>query len=115
MPAFLKSKEQTIAIRCPNHAGLKKILKPFNGLFSTSANRSNQPIPQNYVQIDSKILSEITLIVVEKKDIDTNNNLNQTLPSTIIDVANCNNVKIIREGALKLKELEDSYGEKFVK
>lgn len=116
LPEFLKSKNNTIAIRCPKHKGLQQILKNFNGLFSTSANKTGEPVPDTYNKINPEIIRNINYIILDKPDktIDSKNKLYQTLPSTIIDVTN-NYIKIVREGACSIQELEKSYGEKFVK
>jgi L-threonylcarbamoyladenylate synthase len=117
LPDFLKSKNNTIAIRCPKHSGLQNILKNFNGLFSTSANKTGEQAPTNINNINPEIIKNINYIILDKPDkiIDTKNKLYQTLPSTIIEIANNNNIKIIRQGACSIQELEKCYGEKFVK
>lgn len=115
LPNFLKSKQNGIAIRCPKHDGLQKILQFFNGLFSTSANKTGDPIPDKLSELNLNIIDNIKHIVLDKNNIDTNYKLYQTFPSTIIDVTNRNYVKIIREGAIPTKELEKVYGENFVK
>ncbi|MCG2756062.1 hypothetical protein L6269_01025, partial [Candidatus Dependentiae bacterium] len=54
-------------------------------------------------------------IVIDKNNIDTNYKLDQTLPSTILDITNRNYIKVVREGAISVKELKKIYGEDFVK
>ena len=110
IPQFLKSKEGTIAIRCPRHKYLQKLLESFNGLFSTSANKTNDPIPKDANSIDIDVLNKIKHLVV-----DTNHLLYKILPSSIIDVSNRNVVKVVREGAFPIKKLEEFYGAKFKK
>lgn len=119
LPNFLKSRENTIAIRCPKHKGLQKILQHFDGLFSTSANKTDQPAPINYKDLDEKVLKQVQFVLIEKKNIpntsvDTEKILYQTLPSTIIDVCNTN-IKTVRKGAYPVKDLEKTYGTKFKK
>ena len=123
LPDFLKSKENTIAIRCPQHEGLQKILQYFDGLFSTSANKANHPAPKNHENIDQEIIKQVKFILIEK-NVDTKNKLYQTLPSTIIDVSSIsiseadisdNSIKIVRKGAYSIEELEKTYGAKFKK
>ncbi len=124
LPKFLKSKQNTIAIRCPKHTGLQSVLKNFNGLFSTSANKAGEKpvikpneLKEEHTQSSRKastgtasveILNKIKYLVIDSKD-----KFDQTLPSTIIDITNNGLVKIIREGEISIKELEKSYGENF--
>ncbi len=123
LPYYLKSKENTIAIRCPEHKGLQKILQNFDGLFSTSANKANHPTPKNHQNLDPEIIKQVKFILIEK-NVDTENKLYQTLPSTIIDVSSIcisetdisdNGIKVVRKGAYSIKELEKTYGAKFKK
>ena len=134
LPAFMKSKENTIAIRCPQHKGLQEILQHFDGLFSTSANRTNQPAPINYKDLDPEIIKQVQFVLIKKEKVDTKNKLYQTLPSTIIDVSDTsvsdihvshecvsntivsdNNIKLVRKGAYPVEDLEKTYGTKFKK
>ncbi len=165
LPSFLQSKENTIAIRCPQHKGLQEILQHFDGLFSTSANRTNQPTPINYKDLDPEIIKQVQFVLIEsekhtqpsptcppkppgrrgkaydyakatthmmagtasvetfnvnvKEKVDTKNKLNQTLPSTIIDVSDTSisggNIKLVRKGAYPVEDLEKTYGTKFKK
>ncbi|MBU4269849.1 L-threonylcarbamoyladenylate synthase [Candidatus Dependentiae bacterium] len=114
-PDFLCSKEKTIALRCPKHDGLQKILIFFDGLFSTSANKSNEQVAANLEDINIDIINNTKYIVIDKNNIDTNYKLDQTLPSTILDITNRNYIKVVREGAISVKELKKIYGEDFVK
>ncbi|MFA5074608.1 MAG: L-threonylcarbamoyladenylate synthase [Candidatus Babeliales bacterium] len=110
LPKFLTSPQKTIAIRCPDHEELQKLLSNFNGLFSTSANISNQPVPSIIENIDPEILKKIDYLVVDRK-----HSFTQTLPSTIIDLSNDKEVKVIRKGAFPINKLEEYYGTKFKK
>ena len=94
LPDFMKSKEGTIAIRVPDHAGLQKLLADYDGLFSTSANRADRPIPQNVDELDEAIKNNVDLIISKGKS--------QDLPSTIIDCTG-DEIKVIREGASRFK------------
>ncbi|MCF7899664.1 Sua5/YciO/YrdC/YwlC family protein, partial [Candidatus Babeliales bacterium] len=110
LPKYLKSEQNTIAIRCPNNKNLQKLLSSFDGLFSTSANISNQPIPTIIENIDPEILKKIDYLVVDIKK-----SLPQTLPSTIIDLSNEKEIKVLRKGAFPIGKLEEYYGTKFKK
>ena len=76
-------------------------------------------------QIDPTILKNIEYLIVDKITLDSNMLIKQTLPSTIIDVSNIDisnknladsdqnfesQVKVVRAGALPIKELEKYYG-----
>ncbi len=104
LPGFIKSSTNTIALRCPKHPQLLKLLESFDGLFSTSANISGQQTPTSINQIDQQILDKIDFIVF--------GNEKETSPSTMIDVSKKGVVKIIREGEFKTKTLEKYYGNK---
>ena len=117
LPSYYYSKQGTIALRCPDHTGLQEILQSFDGLFSTSANRSSEPIPKTLYEINTTIFNSVALIV---------NHQQQYLPpSSIIDVSalqytaatqdTTQKIKVIRKGLYPLEELEELYGESFIK
>lgn len=118
LSSFLTSKDGTIALRCPKHDELKTLLESFEGLFSTSANKTDMPVPKTINNIDPEILQKVEFVVskINSQDlIDMKSSLNQTLPSTIIDVSSEDEVRVVREGAYPVKELEKFYGSKFKK
>lgn len=104
LPAFLQSNDCKIALRIPQHAGLLKLAAHFNGLFSTSANLTTQPIPTMVSQISPEIINKIDLIVA-----DHYNAVNEGQPSTILDCST-EQLKIIRVGAYDINRLEQIYG-----
>lgn len=110
LPSFLKSNQNTVALRCPKHENLLKILESFDGLFSTSANISGEKSPTNISQIDEKILYKIDYIVDNQKQY-----LENVLPSTIIDASKPDVIQIIRKGQYNIKIMEKNYGKKFKK
>ncbi|MBD3231192.1 hypothetical protein GF322_00865 [Candidatus Dependentiae bacterium] len=118
LPSFLVSNEQKIAIRNPNHTELQRLLNFFDGLFSSSANKSGKEIPKKISEIDNEILKDIEYIVTEHEN---DNNFDKTkytdkiLPSTIIDASIKNEINIIREGAYTIKKLKEIYGENIKK
>lgn len=117
LPDFLKSENNTVAIRCPNYPPLLDVLKNFNGLFSTSANVSNTPAPTTIKDINQEVISQVKYLV------DDNNNessqSHRTKPSTIIDVSNIhvseiektNQFRIVRQGEYTAQDLEKILGE----
>ncbi|MBD3273192.1 threonylcarbamoyl-AMP synthase [Candidatus Dependentiae bacterium] len=119
LPTFLISKEKTIAIRIPKHKGLQRVLENFEGLFSTSANKTNKPTPKHYNDLDPEVLKNVKFVVTKEENIDTKNKIYKILPSTIIDVSKIKStydkVKIVRKGEYPIEELEETYGSKFKK
>jgi L-threonylcarbamoyladenylate synthase len=115
LPCYLKGPNNTIALRCPNHKGLLSLLSHFNGLFSTSANTSGEKTPRSLKDIEPVLLQNVTYLVGDYKNIDTCIQLEQTFPSTLIDTANQDYIKVIRTGAYPIDLLEKQYGKKFEK
>lgn len=97
-PAFMVSREGSIAFRVPKHTELQALLSQVPILFSTSANISGEPVPVTYAQVDSSIREGVALAVVPE-----NQEITQaTVPSTIIDVSG-EVMKVIREGAIPVE------------
>ena len=117
LPSFLTSKNGTIALRCPNYKYLQKLLELFDGLFSTSANKSIDPAPKDINQINPEVMQKIEYLVIEEEKnnliINTRQSILQAFPSTIIDVSSGEDVKVVRKGAYPIDELEKYYGSKF--
>lgn len=110
LPHYLQSHGGTIAIRCPKHDGLQKLLENFDGLFSTSVNRSGMPAARTVEAIADDLLTEISCVVVDDKEVA------KVLPSTIIDVSSERDtglIKVIRDGEYPIAELERLYGAPF--
>jgi len=101
VPDFMKSKQGTIALRVPDHAGLQKLLPHFTGLFSTSANISGNPIPRTIEEVDERIIKQVACAVIDKKEKRV-----ALLPSTIIDCSG-DHITIVREGAYPTDELKN--------
>jgi tRNA threonylcarbamoyl adenosine modification protein (Sua5/YciO/YrdC/YwlC family) len=112
LPVFLKSREGTIALRCPKHDGLLKLLQSFDGLFSTSANKSTKPAAQNMQNIDPEIANSVKYLV-DDENTETTQSLHQ--PSTIIDATCPDKLRLSREGAFSLTKLEQIYGTKIIR
>jgi len=91
VPSFATSSSNAIAIRIPDHAGLQAIAKRMGGIFSTSANQANQPVPQTIHDLDPAIKDSVALLIDDQEQIKSN-------PSTILDCTG-NRIKIVREGA----------------
>ncbi len=115
LPFYLKSPSGTIALRCPQHKELQKLLEEFDALFSTSANKSAESVPTKYQEISPELIKKVNHIVIDNA---TNPGNNQ--PSTILDFSEAMNnhavpIRVVREGAYPLKELEKYYGSPFKK
>ena len=111
LPAFLSSGSGTIALRCPNHTGLQNLLVDFEGLFSTSANKSGKPAPNNPEEIEHDILEKIEYIIL-----DGEKQQPSLLPSTILDLTSPDGtVRVVREGSYPVSTLEKIYGTPFKK
>lgn len=102
LPKYLVSPTGTIAIRCPQHTGLLTLLASYDGLFSTSANRSGQEPPQHVEQIDPDVIELVDYIVTEP-----NPTQEAQLPSTIIDASDNHNIKVVRAGTFPASKLDE--------
>lgn len=108
LPEYVKSANNTIALRVPAHAGLLLLLDKIEGVFSTSANKAGQPVPTNIDGVDPGILAQINHIIVnEEQHI-------SSVASTILDCTG-SRIKVVREGAYPIVQLEKMYGHTFIK
>lgn len=141
LPDYIKSNEGTVAIRVPDHLGLLSLLQEFSGLFSTSANLHGKPVPESVSQVDSQILESVAYVVTDEVSEDPSNRSSRPfdtfsyakasentqgervssiegqsklLPSTILDCTG-DQIKVVREGAYPIEQLEAAYGAKFIK
>lgn len=109
LPDYLVSGATTIALRCPNHAGLLSVLPHFDGLFSTSANRSVDPFPKRFEDINPEVLAAVPLCIINERGVATN------VESTIVDVSQQKNGRtpftVLRQGAFSLETLKEIYEE----
>ena len=96
------SKDHTIAVRVPKHNGLLRLLREFDGLFSTSANRSGQPVPKTIDELSSDIVESVSCIVRDENE-------EKKLPSTIVDFSRENECMVVREGSITKNEIERYY------
>lgn len=85
----------TVAFRCPGDAWLREIIAQCGApIFSTSVNRSGQPVLDTTSSITSEFSSEVDLIIDDgdKKG---------ALPSTLVMIEN-GSVKVLRQGSVKV-------------
>lgn len=107
VPDFLVSPQKTIAIRCPDHDGLQAILPEFDGLFSTSANKTMETPPESYEAISRDILRKIDFVILDRHQSEE-----RTEPSTIVDLCQSEGgypFKVTRQGAIEEEELRMLY------
>ena len=102
LQSHLMSKDQTIAIRVPKHGGLLRLLREFNGLFSTSANRSGRPVPTGIDELSYEIIESVKCIVRDETE-------EKRLPSTMVDFSRENKWVVVREGSITKSEIERYY------
>jgi tRNA threonylcarbamoyl adenosine modification protein (Sua5/YciO/YrdC/YwlC family) len=95
LPDYLRSKDGTVALRVPDHAGLQKLLIHCDGLFSTSANLAGQPVPHSIQEMDDSIKDRVDALVIDAHPRET------AVASTIIDCTG-KDIRIVREGAIKI-------------
>ncbi len=85
----------TIAFRCPGDEWLRKIIAECGApIFSTSVNRSGQPVLDTPAAIISEFENEVDLIIDDgdKKG---------ALPSTLVTIEN-GEIKVLRQGAVEI-------------
>ena len=86
---------RTVAFRCPGDEWLRKIIASCQApIFSTSVNRSGQPVLDTTNAITQEFASEVDLIIDDgdKKG---------ALPSTLVTIEN-RAVKVLRQGSVKI-------------
>lgn len=86
---------RTVAFRCPGDEWLRKIIAECGApIFSTSVNRSGQPVLDTNAAIASEFGSEVDLIIDDgdKKG---------ALPSTLVAIENAQ-VKVLRQGSIQV-------------
>lgn len=88
---------RTVAFRCPGDVWLRKIIEKCGApIFSTSVNRSGQPVLDTSTNICSEFENEVDLIIDDgdKKG---------ALPSTLVAIEN-GRVKVLRQGSVEIGE-----------
>lgn len=99
---WMGTAQQTVAIRCPEHQYLPQLLDAFDGLYSTSANKSDAQAPKNIQDLDPDVVDSVDYVVVERAAAqDQKEN-----PSTILDISNAKSIKVLRQGAFDIGVLK---------
>ncbi len=104
---YIQSKNSTVALRMPGHHGLLELLKEFDGLFSTSANKAGQPVPFSINEVHNDIADRVSAIVMDTPQKHQSSTIR---PSTILDCTH-DNIKVIREGTFSTEYLEHLIGQ----
>ena len=99
--AYAQSADGTVALRVPDHAGLLKLLAHFDGLFSTSANNTGEPVPMAVEEVSDSILDAVACLVVNDQI-----KPESAVPSTIIDCTG-ESLVVVRQGAFDASNLLD--------
>jgi L-threonylcarbamoyladenylate synthase len=107
LPEYAKSVQGTIALRIPNHEGLRSVASEFDGLFSTSANISGSPVPTTIADLDPRILREVAYVVSSEVE------QPRGKASTILDCSK-EVITVVREGAYPINELEKISEQKLI-
>ncbi len=91
-----KNNEGTTAFRCPDDLWLQELITLCGApLYSTSTNRSGEPLLTDISEMDNEFGNEVFCIV--DGEIDTQ----ESLPSTIVDLTG-NDIKVLRQGSVVL-------------
>lgn len=97
----------TIALRCPEHQALLELLRIHGPLAVTSANKTGEPPCQSVFEAIDVFGSEVSVYLNGGDESETGH-----VPSTIVDasglVAGHNQLRIIREGAVSVSQLEEA-------
>ena len=85
----------TVAFRCPGDAWLREIISKCGApIFSTSVNRSGQPVLDTTDAISSEFANEVDLII-------NDGDKKGALPSTLVMLEN-GSVKVLRQGSVEV-------------
>jgi L-threonylcarbamoyladenylate synthase len=86
---------RTVAFRCPGDAWLREIIARCEApIFSTSVNRSGQPVLDTQSSIIEEFQPEVSLIV-------NDGDKKGALPSTLVTIEN-SQVRVLRQGSVKI-------------
>lgn len=92
LPSALVADDGSIAIRITNEEFSQALCAAAHvPLVSTSANISGEPTPQNFEEISCEIIEAVDYVVKYRQDDKT-----KSVPSAIIKLGRCGEVKIIR-------------------
>lgn len=85
----------TVAFRCPGDPWLREIISNCNcPVYSTSVNRSGQPVLEDFSQITAEFENEVDLIIDD-------GNKKGALPSTLVALEE-GKIKVLRQGSVEV-------------
>ena len=107
---YTQAHNGSVALRMPDHQGLQMVLAQGNGLFSTSANISGEPVPTSLREVSATIQQEVDLVVTD----DGWQESAVAIPSTIIDIRS-GDLHLVRQGAIALEDIQRVYMQQVTK
>ncbi len=108
IPTYLQSKEGGIAIRIPQDTRIAQLAHECGGLLSTSANFTGGQTPKTLDEVDKRMLAMAACIMFDPHHTVSN------IPSTILDATGAQ-IRVVREGAIPIGELEAAVGTLFIR
>lgn len=108
LPPYVMGRDgESIALRVPDHEGLQRLLSLCEGVFSTSANKAGEPVPDTLDMVNSAILEAISCYVLNARA--THGEAHNTVSSTILDCTG-ERIKLVREGVYSVSLIESQAG-----
>ncbi|MCC6167195.1 MAG: threonylcarbamoyl-AMP synthase [Caldilineaceae bacterium] len=98
LPAVLTAGQPTVAVRMPDHAGLRALIRRSGPLAATSANRSGGPDTRSAAEALGQLAGRVPLILADPAP--PPGAPPATQPSTIVDLAGSARPRLLRAGAL---------------
>jgi L-threonylcarbamoyladenylate synthase len=95
LPASLTAGQPTLAVRMPDHTGLRHLLERTGPLAATSANRSGGPETHSAEEVAAQLAGRVPLILADAAGV----SMMPSPASTIVDCTGPDPI-IVREGAL---------------
>ncbi len=108
IPAYLQSKQGGIAIRIPEHPQVRALALACGGVLSTSANFAGKPTPKTLGEVEPHMYEVSAFVLYDP------HHQASDQPSTILDVTG-NQIRVVREGAIPVEELEAVAGCSFIR
>lgn len=98
LPVILTAGQPTLAVRMPNHPGLRTLLRQTGPLAATSANRSGGPDTHTAQAVLAQLNGRLPLILSDDRV--PAGIVRRSAPSTIVDLTHPANPQILRAGPL---------------
>lgn len=98
LPEWMVGLQGTVAIRIPDHQGLQELLRYVPAMFTTSANISDQPLPDSLPKVTPEIVDQVQAVCCDPYKV------YDGPASTIVDFSS-GSLKIIRLGAVLIDSI----------